>query len=68
MTATALKEIIELIGQTAVYDDHGLRFSVQITDAKQSYGQLRVQIVPIAGSGCRWVNVEKVQLNNGSTS
>lgn len=49
-------ELAKLIGRTAEYEVCGLSFRVGIMDAKMAYGDVRLLIEPVDGSGQRWVS------------
>lgn len=61
------KELIVNINKYADYDCNGLHIRVRITDVKQSFGNLRYQIIPVVGDGVVWIayykltNIRKTQ-------
>ncbi len=51
------------VGQQGVFETkEGLAVHVRILDARIDFGQLRVKIVPLAGTGECWVNAGRVLL------
>jgi hypothetical protein len=51
----SVKEMATLLGKTATYEVAGMGVHVQITDVKQAYGRLLVEIIPLAGENTTWV-------------
>ena len=56
----SVKEMATLLGKTATYDVNGMGVHVQITDAKQAYGRLLVEIIPLAGERTAWVALDSI--------
>lgn len=56
----SVKEMIALVGKTGTYTFDGMHVEVTIEDAKESWGRLLVQIVPVSGAGSKWTPVENV--------
>jgi hypothetical protein len=52
------------VGNTAVLEMDGLQINVNILDTKSVYGRLDVQIEPVAGTGTKWVQCERLQGDN----
>ena len=48
-------ELSQAIGNIREFHRDGLVFHVRITDARRNYGGTEYRIVPLAGSGARWV-------------
>jgi len=59
-----LKEGLTNIGRRAKYNIDGLIFIVIIHNFKISYGVLRYQIMPLEGSGRKWVNSDSITIKN----
>lgn len=57
---TATQALQQYIGKQAMIQYGTLSVLVNITDAKNSYGQDRLQITPVAGSGATWVNLSSL--------
>lgn len=56
-----LKKFESVIGKKALYRPNlSLAFEVKILDIKSSYGKVRYLVVPIAGTGERWVEEVEV--------
>jgi hypothetical protein len=54
-------EMAKYIGQTGRYNGiRGLEVEVVVIDARQSWGELQLQIQPTSGSGSTWVSVYKL--------
>lgn len=55
------------IGKTGLLapDRRGLRFAVKIVDTKNSYGNERYLIEPVAGEGRAWVDARNVEIEEG---
>ena len=56
-------ELMRWVGKSATYrvrDD--MFMAVEITDAKESYGSTRVEIVPVSGTGSIWVDTVSITL------
>ena len=60
------KEMTELLGKPATYTFHiGKSFvnvDMTITDAKQIFGRQMVELVPVAGSGKIWANLDNIKV------
>jgi hypothetical protein len=69
-----VREMQGAIGKMVLYLDPAgaLQFVCLVKDAKVSFGQPRVLIVPAAGLGERWVEFSSIrpmpQVNNGQVS
>lgn len=60
------EELAQYVGRMATFGFKAfadLRFQVRILGTKIAFGQERVLITPVAGSGEQWVNLESVILN-----
>lgn len=67
MTTSELAKMIGTRGLFSLALDGGdLRVPVEIIDAKQAYGNTRVRISPIGGSGSAWVDSSRVSVKGGS--
>lgn len=66
MNLTA-KTMLPAIGQqvNARFEDLTIHCTVQ--DVKQSYGRIRLLIVPVSGTGSQWVEMQRVSLLTDST-
>jgi hypothetical protein len=58
-------ELMKNIGKIAEWDDgSGLKYDVKITDSRLRWGSIDYLIVPVTGSGSRWVAGESVGLKS----
>ena len=58
-------ELIKNIGKVAEWEDgSGLKYEVKITDSRLRWGAVDYLIVPVAGSGTRWVAGSSVCLKS----
>jgi len=57
-----MKELIKLIGKSALLREGQLSFPVTITDVKSVYGTDRLEVSPIGGAGSVWVNADRVKV------
>ena len=58
-------ELIKNIGKVAEWEDgSGLKYEVKITDSRLRWGAVDYLIVPVAGSGTRWVSGSSVGLKS----
>jgi hypothetical protein len=58
-------ELMQNIGKIAEWGDgSGLKYDVKITDSRLRWGAVDYLIVPVAGSGSRWVSGESVGLKS----
>jgi hypothetical protein len=57
-----LKEIMKLIETKAIWPVDGVDIQVIIKDAKSAYGNDLVLIVPVAGKGQKWINVNSIKI------
>lgn len=53
-------ETMHAIGQMVNYRVGEMMVLVKVTDVKTAWGQTRVQITPLMGTGSQWVNIESV--------
>ncbi len=52
-----LSDYMKYIGKVAeLRAVTGLVFQVEVLDVKQAYGNVRFEVVPVAGSGRAWVS------------
>jgi hypothetical protein len=58
-----MKELIALIGKTALLREGEFLFPVTIEDVKNAYGVSRVEVSPVGGSGSAWVNLDRVKVS-----
>jgi len=63
MTTAEAQKLIGQTGTIAVQGDGDMRVQVEVTDTKTAYGNVRVQVSPILGSGSAWVNLSRVRLD-----
>lgn len=61
---TATQALQQYIGKQATFNCDGLMFQVKITNAKNTYGQDRLQIKPVAGTGEKWVNIASLKFED----
>lgn len=55
------KELMKQIGKDAVYHEElGLKVKVKILDARQQFGRVDYQVMPLAGEGDAWVSESRV--------
>lgn len=57
-------ETMHAIGQTVNYRVGEMSVLVKVTDVKTVWGQIRIQITPLMGTGRQWVNVDSVSKIN----
>jgi hypothetical protein len=56
-------EMTKVIGRTgSVYFRGECSVFVRIVDAKVSYGTLRYQVEPVAGTGCVWIDATSIAI------
>jgi hypothetical protein len=58
-----MKELMKLIGTTALLREGEFLFPVVIEDVKNSYGVSRLEVSPVGGSGSAWVNLDRVKVS-----
>lgn len=51
-----MKELVSMIGRRGMLRCDGLVVEVNILDVKESYGQVRYLVSPVAGACEKWVN------------
>lgn len=61
MTHTA-QSMIPAVGQTVLLKVDDLRVECIVMDAKNSWGNVRVQISPKSGTGAKWVELSSLAL------
>jgi len=61
VTASKLRALIGQLGR--IQGDGSIFYDVEIKDAKIGYGNTRVLIAPITGTGEAWVNRSRVRLD-----
>ncbi len=59
MTAAAMAEFI---GRTAIFPLGGMNVTIKITDCRERFGNLDFLIVPLEGSGSKWVTETSVRI------
>jgi len=59
----AIEELIdEYVGRKARYNTaDGLMIEVTITNVKQHFGRLDMEVTPISGTGTKWVTSQKLE-------
>jgi hypothetical protein len=57
-----MKELVKLIGKQGELDAYPLTYEVEIIDVKSVYGNDRLQVTPVSGSGTVWVNADRVKV------
>ncbi len=55
-----------LIGQTVLLREHPLWFKVKIMNVKNAYGDTRLEVTPVDGSGLTWVSSSRVKLTDAT--
>lgn len=60
MATYTTNQLKPAIGQVVSVRFEGLEIICTITDTKASYGNIRVQIVPLRGEGSQWVELGRV--------
>lgn len=66
MNLTA-KQMIPAIGQRVLVRFEDLQIECRVQDVKQSYGRIRLLIVPVSGTSNQWVEMQRVSLLTDST-
>jgi hypothetical protein len=61
-TCTTAQGLSILIGRRGLYSTSPFAFPVEVLDAKIGYGNLRLFVTPVGGSGECWVDASKVRL------
>jgi Na+-transporting NADH:ubiquinone oxidoreductase subunit NqrC len=57
-----LQELTTLTDQTVIFHDGSLKFYVTVKDVRLNYGHQEALIIPVAGSGSRWVRRSSLTL------
>lgn len=57
-----LSDLTRLIGSEVMVPDGDVEYRARITDAKEAYGNVRVKVEPLEGSGSTWRNLDNVRL------
>jgi hypothetical protein len=59
----AIEELIdEYVGRKARYNTaDGLMIEVTVTNVKQHFGRLDMEVTPISGTGTKWVTSQKLE-------
>jgi len=58
-----MKEVINKLNKTAMYDMNGLKIEVTTIDFKTAWGNTRFLITPVAGTGEIWVLESSLYFN-----
>lgn len=58
-------EMSKAIGATALLRVEAFSVMVEITDAKQAYGNTRYLVEPINGHGTAWVDSSRITITEG---
>lgn len=59
-----VKQAAEYIGKTVTVRLESLAVACKVLDVKQAYGNWRLLVEPVAGSGQQWVDVSRVHFLN----
>ena len=59
-----LKDLAKLIDKEAIFLSEGMQFDVKIVDVKSAYGRIDFQIIPLGGTGNKWVSEERIKFND----
>jgi hypothetical protein len=55
----------EVVGKEGFVKLEGFEVAVWISDAKRSFGNLRLLVTPLSGRGQKWVSAERVRAVDG---
>lgn len=58
---TTARQMLPAIGARVYLQANSLLVACVVVDAKNAYGQARVQVEPVAGKGRTWVNLSSVK-------
>ena len=55
-------ELMKWVDREANYDIGGFTVAVTITDVREAWGSLQFEILPVRGTGTKWVNATSVRM------
>ena len=59
---TTVKDLAPLLGKAGwVKGECGFHIEVQVTDVRVNFGQVQVEVTPIAGHGTAWINRDRFE-------
>lgn len=61
-----VQQLIPAIGQDVMVRFESIVVACKVVDAKNSWGKVRVQIVPMSGTGTQWIELERIQATDWS--
>ena len=65
MTHTASKMIVA-VGQIVNVRVENWIIPMRVTDAKSAWGNVRVQVEPLNGEGCAWIEMSRIVMPSAS--
>ena len=60
MERKTVTEMLSAIGTHVLVSFEAVRIECRVTDAKNSYGRVRLQVSPVAGSGSQWIETGRI--------
>jgi hypothetical protein len=60
MAQFTARQLAPAIGASVAVRYEGITVECIVTDAKNSYGQVRVQVKPVAGTGAQWIELGRL--------
>ena len=60
MAQLTAKQLAPAIGASVAVQFESLVIECIVIDAKNSYGQVRVQVKPVAGTGAQWIELGRL--------
>jgi hypothetical protein len=54
-------QMSQLVGKQITVDLEGLAVSCKVKDVKTAYGKYRLLVVPVSGSGEKWIETSRVK-------
>ena len=60
MTQNTVTQLLPAVGALVAVRMEDMVINCRVTDAKSAWGQVRLQVEPLAGSGSQWVDISRV--------
>ena len=60
MTQNTVTQLLPAVGALVAVRMEDMVINCRVTDAKSAWGQVRLQVEPLAGSGSQWVDISRI--------
>ena len=60
MRQKTVTQLLPAVGALVAVRMEDMVINCRVTDAKSAWGQVRLQVEPLAGSGSQWVDISRI--------